>query len=154
MKTHLTIILIGLVSGFIGILPLFRKKADRYSLLAAFLLFFMMPYVVYHFHLPWAAWWWKGMVIPERWLCLWSSLHGGAVRVVHCRYWCPPWWWVRLSLYWGTSLFDMHIHLRKGDVETFKGEGFIDFLVHVEEDVPIVRCGNPSAHYHIDGTVA
>ncbi len=63
MKTHLIIILIGLVSGFIGILPLFRKKADRYSLLAAFLLFFMMPYVVYHFHLPWAAWWWKGMVI-------------------------------------------------------------------------------------------
>ena len=36
MKTHLTIILIGLVSGFIGILPLFRKKADRYSLLVVF----------------------------------------------------------------------------------------------------------------------
>ena len=49
---------------------------------------------------------------------------------------------------------NMHIHLRKGDVETFKGEGFIDFLVHVEEDAPIVRCGNPGAHYHIDGTVA
>lgn len=63
MKTYLTIILIGLVSGFIGILPLLRKKADRYSLWAAFLLFFMMPYVVYHLHLSWAVWWWKGMVV-------------------------------------------------------------------------------------------
>lgn len=63
MKTYLTIILIGMVSGFIGILPLLRKKADRYSLWAAFLLFFLMPYVVYHLHLSWAVWWWKGMVV-------------------------------------------------------------------------------------------
>ncbi len=63
MKENLTIILIGLVAGFICILPLLQKKADRYSLLAAFLLFFMMPYIVFHFHLPWAQWWWKGMLI-------------------------------------------------------------------------------------------
>lgn len=63
MKEYLTIILIGLVSAFIGILPLLRKKADKYSILSAFLLFFMMPYVVYHFNLPWAQWWWKGMII-------------------------------------------------------------------------------------------
>lgn len=63
MKENLTIILIGLVAGFIGILPLLQKKADKYSSLAAFLLFFMMPYIVFHFNLPWAQWWWKGMVI-------------------------------------------------------------------------------------------
>lgn len=63
MKEHLTIILIGLVSGFIGILPLLKKKADKFSLFSAFLLFFMMPYIIFHFHLPWAQWWWKGMVI-------------------------------------------------------------------------------------------
>lgn len=63
MRTYLTIILIGLVSAFIGIIPLLRKKADKYSVIAAFLLFFIMPYVVYHFNLPWAEWWWKGMVI-------------------------------------------------------------------------------------------
>lgn len=63
MKEYLTIILIGLVAGFIGILPLLRKKADKYSLLAAFLLFFMMPYVIFHMELPWARWWWKGMVV-------------------------------------------------------------------------------------------
>jgi len=63
MKENLTIILIGLVAGFIGILPLLQKKADKYSLLAAFLLFFMMPYLIFHFRLPWAQWWWEGMVI-------------------------------------------------------------------------------------------
>lgn len=63
MKEYLIIVLIGLVAGFIGILPLLRKKADKYTLFAAFLLFLMMPYVVIHFNLPWARWWWKGMVI-------------------------------------------------------------------------------------------
>ena len=37
MKTNLIIILIGLVSAFIGIVPLLNKKADRYSLFAALL---------------------------------------------------------------------------------------------------------------------
>ncbi len=63
MKTYLTVILIGLVAGFMGMIPLFRKKADKYSLLAAFVLFLMMPYLIYHCSLPWAQWWWKGMVI-------------------------------------------------------------------------------------------
>lgn len=63
MKEHLTIVLIGLVAAFIGILPLLRKKADKYLLFATFLLFFMMPYVIFHFSLPWTQWWWKGMVI-------------------------------------------------------------------------------------------
>lgn len=63
IKLYLTIILIGLVAGFIGILPLLRRKADKYTLFSAFLLFFMMPYIIQHFHLPWAQWWWKGMVV-------------------------------------------------------------------------------------------
>ena len=63
MREYLTIILIGLVAAFIGIIPLLRKKADKYSVLSAFLLFFVMPYVVFHFNLSWAQWWWKGMVI-------------------------------------------------------------------------------------------
>lgn len=63
MREYLTIILIGLVAAFIGIIPLLRKKADKYSVLSAFLLFFIMPYVVFHFNLSWAQWWWKGMVI-------------------------------------------------------------------------------------------
>lgn len=47
MKTYLTIILIGMVSGFIGIIPLLRKKADKYMVLAGFVLFLLMPYVVF-----------------------------------------------------------------------------------------------------------
>lgn len=65
LKANLIIILIGVVAGFIGILPLLRRKADKYTLLSAFLLFFMMPYIVRHFSLSWAAWWWKGMIISS-----------------------------------------------------------------------------------------
>ena len=52
MKTYLTIILIGMVSGFIGIIPLLRKKADKYMVLAGFVLFLLMPYVVFRLSLP------------------------------------------------------------------------------------------------------
>ena len=63
MKTYLTIILIGMVSGFIGIIPLLRKKAEKYMVLAGFVLFLLMPYVVFRLSLPWTQWWWKGMVV-------------------------------------------------------------------------------------------
>ena len=52
MRAYLTIILIGLVSAFIGIIPLFKRKADKYTVLSAFVLFLIMPYVVYHLSLP------------------------------------------------------------------------------------------------------
>ena len=57
MRAYLTIILIGLVSAFIGIIPLFKRKADKYTVLSAFVLFLIMPYVVYHLSLPWTQWW-------------------------------------------------------------------------------------------------
>ena len=38
MKAYLLIILIGLVAGFIGIIPLLRRKVDKYILLGAFVL--------------------------------------------------------------------------------------------------------------------
>ena len=44
MRAYLTIILIGLVSAFIGIIPLFKRKADKYTVLSAFVLFLIMPY--------------------------------------------------------------------------------------------------------------
>ena len=63
MRAYLTIILIGLVSAFIGIIPLFKRKADKYTVLSAFVLFLIMPYVVYHLSLPWTQWWWKGCLL-------------------------------------------------------------------------------------------
>ena len=65
LKANLIVILIGIVAGFTGILPLLKRKADKYSLLSVFLLFFMMPYIVQHFTLPWVAWWWKGIIISS-----------------------------------------------------------------------------------------
>lgn len=63
MRSHLIVILIGLVAGFTGIIPLLRQKADKYALMAAFLFFFMMPYTVYHVHLSGVQWWLKGVVV-------------------------------------------------------------------------------------------
>lgn len=63
MRNNLIIILIGLVAGFTGIIPLLRQKADKYFVFAAFLFYFMMPYVVYHIGLPGVRWWLKGSVV-------------------------------------------------------------------------------------------
>ncbi len=63
MKSNLIVILIGLVAGFLGIIPLLRAKADKYGLFASFLFYFMMPYVIFHMRLPGVQWWLKGSVI-------------------------------------------------------------------------------------------
>lgn len=63
MKSNLIVILIGVVAGFIGIIPLLRQKADKYFIFALFLFYFMMPYVVYHIRVPGVRWWLKGAVV-------------------------------------------------------------------------------------------
>ena len=42
---------------------LVAKKEHKYTVLSAFVLFLIMPYVVYHLSLPWTQWWWKGMIV-------------------------------------------------------------------------------------------
>ena len=63
MRAYLLVILIGLVAAFIGILPLVRKKADRYLLLSAFVFYFMMPYVIQHIAVPGLPVWLKGALV-------------------------------------------------------------------------------------------
>lgn len=63
MKSYLLILLIGLVAGFIGIIPLLRRKVDKYSILSAFVFFLLMPYTVYHMRLPAVEWWLKGPLV-------------------------------------------------------------------------------------------
>lgn len=63
MRSYLIIILIGLVSGFIGIVPLLRLKADKYTVISAFVFFLLMPYVIFHMNFPLVKWWLKGTVI-------------------------------------------------------------------------------------------
>lgn len=63
MRSYLIIILIGLVAGFIGSLPLLRAKADQYSVLGTFVLYLMMPYIIFHMNLPGIQWWMKGSII-------------------------------------------------------------------------------------------
>lgn len=63
MKSNLIVILIGVVAGFVGIIPLLRQKADKYWVFALFLFYFMMTYVVYHITVPGVRWWLKGAVV-------------------------------------------------------------------------------------------
>ena len=63
MKSYLIVILIGLVAGFVGTLPLLRAKADKYAVLGSFLFYFMMPYVIFHITIPGVQWWLKGAVV-------------------------------------------------------------------------------------------
>lgn len=63
MRSYLIIILIGLVSGFIGIVPLLRLKVDKYTIMSAFVFYLLMPYVIFHMSLPGIQWWLKGSVI-------------------------------------------------------------------------------------------
>lgn len=63
MRSYLLIILIGLVAGFIGILPLLRRKVDKYILLSVFVFFFLMPYTVFHIRLSGVEWWLKGPLV-------------------------------------------------------------------------------------------
>lgn len=63
MKINLIVVLIGLVSGFVGIIPLLRQKAGKHFVFALFLFYFMMPYLVYHISIPGVRWWLKGAVV-------------------------------------------------------------------------------------------
>ncbi len=63
MKGNLIVILIGVVAGFIGIVPLLRQKVDKYWVLALFLFYFMMPWVIYRITVPGVRWWLKGAVV-------------------------------------------------------------------------------------------
>lgn len=63
MKDYLTILLIGLVSAFIGIVPLLKIRADKYTLFSVFLFYFLMPYLIYHVQIPGLRWWLKGSAV-------------------------------------------------------------------------------------------
>ena len=63
MKACLLVILIGLVAAFVGIVPLLKRRADRYMLFSVFLFYFLMPYVVYHIKLPGINEWFTGPVV-------------------------------------------------------------------------------------------
>ena len=63
MKACLLVILIGLAAAFVGIVPLLKRRADRYMLFSVFLFYFLMPYVVYHIKLPGINEWFTGPVV-------------------------------------------------------------------------------------------
>lgn len=63
MREYLLIILIGLVAAFVGIIPLLKRRVDKYTLFSVFLFYFLMPVVVYRIKLPGVNWWLSGPLV-------------------------------------------------------------------------------------------
>lgn len=63
MKTILLTLLIGIVAGFLDILPMLKRKLDRQSILSAFVFYLIMPFIILNIDLFGMAWWLRGGVI-------------------------------------------------------------------------------------------
>jgi hypothetical protein len=63
MKTNLLTTLIGLIAGFIDILPMLKMKLDKSAIWSAFIFYFIMPFIIINTNLFGMAWWLKGGVI-------------------------------------------------------------------------------------------
>lgn len=63
MKTCLLVILIGLVAAFVGVIPLLKRRVDKYMLFSVFLFYFLMPYVVYNINLTGINEWFTGPLV-------------------------------------------------------------------------------------------
>ena len=62
MKTFLLTCLIGMIAGAIDILPMIKMKLDRHSIASAFVLYFILPFVILDIDLFGLVWWLKGGV--------------------------------------------------------------------------------------------
>lgn len=63
MKNIVFALLIGICAGTIDILPMIKMKMDRYSILSAFLFYFIAPFIILSSNLFGMPWWLKGAVI-------------------------------------------------------------------------------------------
>lgn len=63
MKEILLTLLIGIIAGVIDILPMIKKKLDKYAILSAFAHYLIAPFVIFNTEWFGIAWWLKGGVI-------------------------------------------------------------------------------------------
>lgn len=63
MKRFLLTALIGVVAGFIDIMPMIKMKLDNYAVTSAFVFYLVMPFFIFNMNLFDMPWWLKGAVI-------------------------------------------------------------------------------------------
>lgn len=54
---------VGIVVGIIDVLPMIKMKLDRYSIVSAFVFYFILPFVIFNIDLYGIAWWLKGGIV-------------------------------------------------------------------------------------------
>jgi hypothetical protein len=56
-------VLVGIGIGVIDIVPMIRLKLPRYTIIAAFIHYFVATIVIFHINIPGISWWLKGGVL-------------------------------------------------------------------------------------------
>ena len=62
MKGILLTCLIGIIAGAIDVLPMIKMKLDRFSIVSAFVFYFILPFIILNTELFGMPWWLKGGV--------------------------------------------------------------------------------------------
>lgn len=60
MNTLPLSILAGIAIGVIDIVPMLKLRLPRYTIVAAFIHYFVATVVIFHAHIPGVPWWLKG----------------------------------------------------------------------------------------------
>ncbi|QOX62983.1 hypothetical protein FRZ06_06330 [Anoxybacterium hadale] len=63
MKIFMIAAAIGTIAGIVDILPMIKMKLDRYSVISAFVFYFLMPFVIFNIKVPGLAWWLTGGLV-------------------------------------------------------------------------------------------
>ena len=63
MRTFLLTLLMGVVAGAIDVLPMIKRKLDRYSIASAFVFYLLLPFVIVNLNLFHTIWWAKGGIV-------------------------------------------------------------------------------------------
>ncbi len=63
MNKFLLMLLIGIITGCIDVLPMLKMKLDKHSIASAFLFYLFLPFIILNINLFGMVWWLKGAVI-------------------------------------------------------------------------------------------
>jgi predicted permease len=63
MKLFMITAAIGTAAAIVDVLPMIKMELDRYSVISAFVFYFLMPLVIFHIEVPGLTWWLTGGLV-------------------------------------------------------------------------------------------
>jgi formate-dependent nitrite reductase membrane component NrfD len=63
MNTFSWSIIIGVIIGLADIIPMIKLKLPRYTIIAAFIHYFVATLIIFHINLPYIPWWLMGGIV-------------------------------------------------------------------------------------------